>query len=220
MFPLHDNIRSRRFPFVNYAIILVNILVFAKELSFAERAALDQFIFSHALVPARFMADPIAHLPELFTAMFMHGGWGHIIGNMWFLHIFGDNMEDNLGHARYLLYYLVTGIGAAVAQLMASPSSALPMLGASGAIAGVLGGYIVLYPGARVLTFFVFVMFVRFVEVPAFFFLGLWFLVQMANGLGSLSQEAVRGEVGGVAWWAHAGGFAAGFLSILFFRRR
>jgi membrane associated rhomboid family serine protease len=220
MFPLHDNIRSHRFPFVNYAIIVLNFLVFFKELQLAHVNQLDSFMSTFALIPARLMQDPVLHIQNIVTAMFLHGGWGHVIGNMWFLHVFGDNVEDNLGHVRYLFFYLLMGFGAAATQIAASPHSQLPMVGASGAIAGVLGAYIVLYPGARVLTFFVFIFFVRFIEVPAFFFLGLWFLVQALNGVGSLSVSAARGDVGGVAWWAHAGGFAAGFLSIPFFRRK
>lgn len=220
MFPIRDNIPSRTFPFVNYAFMVVNILVFLYEWQIAQVGQLEPFVFAHGLVPSRFSADPIGEWINVFSSMFMHGSWGHLISNMWFLYVFGDNVEDNMGHVRYFFYYLLMGIGAAAAQIFANPASQLPMVGASGAIAGVLGGYFVLYPHARVLTFFVFVVFVRMVEIPAFFYLGIWFLSQTANGVGALTQAAERGEMGGVAWWAHAGGFASGFLGIFFFRKR
>jgi membrane associated rhomboid family serine protease len=152
--------------------------------------------------------------------MFLHGGWAHVLGNMWFLYVFGDNVEDNLGPLAYLFFYLLVGAGAAATQLLSNPQSGLPMIGASGAIAGVLGAYFVLYPRARVLTFFIFIFFVRFIEIPAFFYLGIWFLMQAINGVGSISAIATRGDTGGVAWWAHAGGFASGFVLIPFFKRR
>lgn len=220
MFPLRDNVPSSRIPFVNYALIIINVLVFIKEAQLASANLLEPFIQAHALIPVRFLADPVAHFPDVIKAMFLHGSWGHLIGNMWFLYIFGDNVEDVLGHVTYFFYYLLMGIGAAAVQVMASQHSQLPMVGASGAIAGILGSYIVLYPHARVMTFFVFVFFVRLVEVPAFLFLGLWFIMQAVNGVGALSVQAARGEMGGVAWWAHAGGFAAGFLAIPFFKWR
>jgi membrane associated rhomboid family serine protease len=218
LFPLRDNIPSRRFPFVNYLIIIANVFIFVKEMQLAQTGGLEKFIFSHGLIPARFMQDPLLHLTDIFTSMFLHGGWAHVIGNMWFLYIFGDNVEDNLGHIRYFFYYLLMGVGAALTQVFAGPQSQLPMVGASGAIAGILGSYCVLYPTARVETFFVLVIFVRVVEIPAFFFLGFWFLVQMLNGVGSLTSS-LRGDMGGVAWWAHAGGFISGFVGILLFRR-
>lgn len=219
MFPIRDSTPSRTFPFVNYLLILANAAVFVLELRLDAAGQLERFIFHYGLIPARFFADPVGQLPFVFTSMFVHAGWMHVIGNMWFLHVFGDNVEDNLGHGRYLIYYLVVGFCAAAAQASVSAGSSLPMVGASGAIAGVLGGYIVLYPRARILTFFVFIIFVRFFEVPAFFFLGLWFVVQAVNGVGTISNAA-RAEMGGVAWWAHASGFVAGFLAILAFRRR
>ncbi len=220
MFPLRDSVPSRRFPFVNYFLILSNLFIFVKEVQFAQAGTLDALMKSYSLIPAHFINDPVVHLREVFTAMFLHGSWGHVIGNMWFLYIFGDNVEDNLGHGRYLFYYLLMGVGAAIGQIAAAPHSTLPMIGASGAIAGVLGGYIVLYPRARVLTFFIFVIFVRFIEVPAYLFLGLWFVMQALNGVGSLTVQAAHGEMGGVAWWAHAGGFLAGFVFIPFFKRK
>lgn len=181
--------------------------------------ALDPFILQHGLVPSRFLSDPMGQLPTVFYSMFLHGSWMHVLGNMWFLYIFGDNVEDSVGHVPYLFYYLLMGIGAAAAQIAANPDGKLPMVGASGAIAGILGSYIVLHPHARVQTLFPIFIFIRIIEVPAYFFLGLWFLVQAVNGLGSVSALASRGEMGGIAWWAHAGGFLAGFVSIWFFRR-
>ncbi len=220
MFPLRDSVPTRRFPFVNYALIAINIAIFIKELQFSNAGLLEKFIAQYGLVPVRFFNDPVIGLPTLFSSMFLHGGWGHVLGNMWFLHVFGDNVEDNLGHVRYFFYYLLMGFGAAAAQLAANPQSALPMVGASGAIAGVLGGYFILHPRARVLTLIPIFIFIRLIEIPAFFFLGIWFLMQTVNGVGSLSTQVMRGDVGGVAWWAHAGGFAAGFMGIWIFRRR
>jgi membrane associated rhomboid family serine protease len=220
MFPLRDNVRSGRFPLVNWIFIAANLMVFLYEVQLERVGQLEPFIQTFGLVPERFLLDPTARLPEIFSSMFLHGSWGHVISNMWFLLIFGDNVEDAMGHARYFFFYLLMGFGAAAAQLAANPASQLPMVGASGAVAGILGAYFFLHPHARVLTLVVFVMFVRLVEIPAFFFLGIWFLTQTIAGVGTLSQQAVRGDMGGVAWWAHAGGFAAGFLFIHLFRRR
>jgi len=150
----------------------------------------------------------------------MHGSWGHVIGNMWFLYIFGDNVEDRVGHFRYFFYYLLMGVGAALAQLYANPASHLPMVGASGAIAGILGSYFILFPKARIETIFVFIIFIQVIEIPAFFYLGYWFLIQALNGVGSLAVGIKRGDMGGVAWWAHAGGFLSGFLAIHFFKKK
>lgn len=220
MFPIRDNIPSRTFPFVNYLLIAVNIAVFVYEVKLVQAGLLEAFIFEFGLIPRQFWGGPLENVRDVFSSMFLHGSWGHVLSNMWFLYIFGDNVEDKLGHVRYFIYYILVGCGAAAAQLYMAKGSALPMVGASGAIAGVLGGYFIMFPGARVLTFFLFFYFIRFIEIPAFFFLGLWFLVQMINGAGSLAVDVARGDVGGVAWWAHAGGFAAGFLFINFFRRR
>lgn len=219
MFPLRDSVSSRRTPYVNYALIVINLLVFFKEHQLYTRGLLEPFIFSYGLVPVYFFSSPVQHLPDIFSSMFLHGSWGHVLGNMWFLYIFGDNVEDNMGHTRYFFYYLLMGVGAAAAQLWANPASEIPMVGASGAIAGILGSYFVLYPHARVLTAVPIFYFIRLVDIPAFFFLGIWFLIQALNGVGSLTT-VTRGDVGGVAWWAHAGGFVAGFLFIWFFRRR
>jgi membrane associated rhomboid family serine protease len=220
MFPIRDNIPHRRFPFVNYLIVFLNVLVFLYEVKLNDVNQLQPFLLTYGLVPARFFHSPTLYFPDIFTAMFLHASWMHVIGNMWFLLIFGNNIEDAVGHVRYVFYYLLMGFGAAAAQLAAAPASQLPMIGASGAIAGVLGGYFILYPRAKVLTLFVFIFFIRFIEVPAYFFLGFWFLSQAISGLGALSAQAMKGDTGGVAWWAHAGGFAAGFIGINIFRKR
>ena len=219
MFPIRDNIPSRRIPVVNYLIVVINVVVFFNEIRLEDIGSLHEFLNAYGLVPARFFDAPALYFPDILTSMFLHGGWAHIISNMWFLLIFGDNVEDALGHVRYIFFYLLVGVGAAAAQLAANPAGTLPMIGASGAIAGILGGYFVLYPKARVLAAVPIFYFIRLIEIPAFFFLGIWFLMQTINGLGALSMEAVRGEMGGVAWWAHAGGFAAGFAAIFVFRR-
>ncbi len=220
MFPIRDNITARHFPFVNYLLIGINLAIFFWEAQLSSQGRLDAFLKLYALVPAAFFSDPVMHIPTIFTAMFLHGGWAHVLGNMWFLYVFGDNVEDNLGSLSYLVFYLLVGAGAAAVQLVSNPQSVLPMIGASGAIAGVLGAYFVLYPKARVLTFFIFIFFIRFIEIPAFFYLGIWFLMQAVNGVGSISAMATRGDTGGVAWWAHAGGFASGFILIPFFKKR
>jgi membrane associated rhomboid family serine protease len=149
--------------------------------------------------------------------MFLHGGWLHILGNMWFLHIFGDNIEDRLGHIKYLFFYLLSGIGAAFTQVALNPASGVPMVGASGAIAGVMGAYVFLYPRARIVTLIPIIVFLQVIELPAFVFLGLWFVLQIFSGLTSLGIGA---DAGGVAWWAHIGGFAAGALLLVVLGRR
>lgn len=208
MLPLRDNIRSRRWPVVNLLIILINVAVFVHYFSMSERA-LEHFILTWSVVPERFWGalDRPALLPlqvaTLFSGMFMHGGLLHIAGNMWFLWIFGDNVEDQLGHLRYLIFYLTTGLIASASELFAAPHSAIPMLGASGAVAGVLGAYLWWYPRARVQTLVSIIIFLQFIELPAVLFLGLWFLMQI---LGSLGGE------GGVAWYAHIFGFLGGLL--------
>lgn len=220
MFPLRDNVPSRRVPIVNLSLIVINLLIFVHEVRLLQSGLLEAFIFEHGLVPGRFLSSPAVYWPTIFSSMFLHGSWMHVIGNMWFLFIFGDNVEDSMGPLRYLVYYVLMGLGAAAVQMAANPASTLPMVGASGAIAGILGSYIVLHPHARVETLFVIVIFLRVIELPAYFFLGYWFLIQAINGLGTISTMAERGEMGGVAWWAHAGGFLTGFLSIWFFRTR
>jgi membrane associated rhomboid family serine protease len=207
MFPLRDVIPSRTTPIVTYLLIAINAVVFFYEVALAPRS-FDAFIAAHALVPAHVTPGTI------LTSMFLHSGWMHIIGNMWSLWIFGDNVEDRLGHLRYLGFYLGAGVIAALTQVWMGGPTLIPMLGASGAIAGVMGAYLVLFPKSRVQVLVVFFV-ISIVEVPAVFFLGVWFLMQMLSGIGSLGAEAV----GGVAFWAHLGGFLTGVASVKLLER-
>jgi membrane associated rhomboid family serine protease len=201
MFPVSDVIPSRTAPVVTVGLIIVNALVFLYQLALPD-VGLEQFVGAYAVVPAWFW------WPSLFTSQFLHSGWMHILWNMVYLWIFGDNVEDRLGHFQYLLFYLGTGAVAAVLQILFNPFSAVPMLGASGAIAAVMGAYFVLYPQSRVLTAIFLIFFFDLVEIPAIFFLGIWFLLQLINGIGSLGVANAAG--GGTAFWAHIGGFAVG----------
>lgn len=202
MFPLSDVIPSRSTPFVTIGLIIINVVVFVHELLLPP-GALEEFMLRYALIPAWFS------WPTVFTSMFLHSGLWHVVPNMLYLWIFGDNVEDRLGHGRYLAFYLFAGVVAAVAQLAINPYSTIPMVGASGAIAGVMGAYFVLYPQSRVLTAVLILFFVDLVEIPAIFFLGLWFLLQLLSGVGSLVTNSAGG---GVAFFAHIGGFVAGLL--------
>ncbi|HUM12941.1 MAG TPA: rhomboid family intramembrane serine protease [Myxococcaceae bacterium] len=212
IFPLRDSVRSSTWPVVVVGLVVVNALVFLYELSLGSQ--LDAFIQVFGFVPRRFFGweqaggaplDPWRFVP-LLTANFLHGGWLHIIGNMWFLSVFGDNVEDRFGHLRFLFFYLFCGACSMLIQGWVLPTSQVPAVGASGAIAGVLGAYLVLYPGARVLGL-VFIFFT--IELPAVVFLGLWFVSQLLNGTASLSPGA-GAAASGVAWWAHVGGFVVG----------
>ena len=216
MIPLRDANPSRGVPIVTLALIALNCLVFFYELALPP-AGLEQLVFTFGMVPAKLMAFPTdpgvsfgdATLPFL-TSMFLHGGWLHLIGNMWFLWIFGDNVEDYLGHVRFLLFYLLCGLAASVAHLAFNLNSTIPTLGASGAIAGVLGAYLLLFPGARILTL-VPVFFVWLMELPAYVILIYWFALQLLQGTATLAESAPGG---GVAWWAHVGGFVAGLILV------
>ncbi len=217
MFPLKDTARSRSLPLVTWLIIGVNIGVFLFEASLGPRQ-LDRFIRAYGLVPLRFMRDfGPDQIATIFSSMFLHGGWFHVISNMWALFLFGDNVEDRMGHGRYLIFYFLCGTVAAMAQLFVAPDSSLPMVGASGALAGVLGAYLVLFPGERVITFVPIFFLPWFVEIPALFYLGFWFISQLFNGLFALGVPAVYG---GVAWWAHIGGFTTGLLLVKLFEQR
>jgi len=209
MIPLRDVIPSRTRPVVTIALIAANAAVFLLQQSLSP-AGFERFILTWGLVPAQFSVHTV------FTSMFLHGGWMHVVGNMLYLWIFGDNVEDRLGHGRFLAFYLLCGTAAALLQVAFSPGSRMPMIGASGAIAGVLGAYLVMFPRSRILTLVPIFVFVQIVEIPAIFFLGIWFLLQLLSGVGSLVQPA---DVGGVAFWAHAGGFVAGLLLVAPFRR-
>jgi membrane associated rhomboid family serine protease len=221
MIPLRDNIPSKRLAFVSWLLILANIYVFYKEITLPSAAKLEEFMRLYAIIPKNLWSDFGGQAHHLVTATFLHGGWMHLISNMLFLYIFGDNVEDMLGHWKFLVFYLLTGIFANVGQAFLSPTSLIPMIGASGAIAGVLGAYFYFYPHARVITLIPIFVFFTIREVPAFIFLGLWFLLQTLNGVGSLATEyGARASMGGVAWWAHIGGFVAGLLLSPVFGKR
>ena len=211
MIPLRDVIPSRTFPFFTVSFIVLNSIAFLFELSLPERA-LEQFIFIYGVVPARF------DVVSVFTSMFLHGGWAHFIGNMLFLWIFGDNVEDRLGHARFVVFYLLCGAAAVVAHVFMNPASMIPTIGASGAIAGVMGAYFVLYPHSRVLALVPLFIVFEVIEVPAILFLGLWFLMQFFYGVGSIGAQSGV-EAGGVAFWAHIAGFVVGMAGVLVLRK-
>jgi membrane associated rhomboid family serine protease len=209
MIPLRDVIPSRTVPVVTIGLIAANALVFVFQLSLPDRE-LRALFYTYGLVPAAF------DWPTLVTSMFLHAGWLHIIANMWFLWIFGDNVEDRMGHGRYLVFYLLCGVAAALGQAVIDPESSKPMVGASGAIAGVMGAYFVLYPRSRILTLLPILFFIQIVEVPAIVFLGLWFVFQLFSGVGSV---AAHSQAGGVAVWAHVAGFVFGLIGVFLFRR-
>jgi membrane associated rhomboid family serine protease len=204
-------------PIVNVILIVANVLMFFFELSLGSR--LESFVMAAAFVPARYTSGGLSlgelgpGLGSALVSMFLHGGWGHLLGNMLFLWIFGDNVEDRLGHVRYLIFYLLSGYAATFAHLWAGPGSTVPAIGASGAISGVLGAYLFLHPKARVQTLLILGFFIRLIYVPAWVFLPLWFLIQLFSGAASLGARAA--ETGGVAWFAHIGGFIAGPLLLL-----
>jgi membrane associated rhomboid family serine protease len=210
MIPLRDIIPSRTTPFVTIALIGLNTLAFLYELSLGDEV--DRFIRSWGLVPAEYS------VVTLFTSMFLHGGVLHVAGNMLYLWIFGDNVEDRMGHGRFVVFYLGCGAAAALAQVYVSPESLVPMVGASGAIAGVMGAYFVLYPHSRIVTLVPLFIFIQVIEVPAILFLGIWFLMQFLSGIGSIA-DAADGARGGIAFWAHAAGFVAGLAGVAFFKR-
>lgn len=210
MFPVRDTIQSRSFPIMNTFIIVVNVLVFLFE-GLLPQVTLEQFFLTFGLVPAGItIFNPLTWIP-LVTALFLHGGWFHLISNVWTLFIFGDNVEDRMGSGRYLAFYLLAGMAAGLFQVFFSVDPLVPTIGASGAIAGVLGAYFILYPRAKVLTFIPVFILPWFVNIPAFIYLGIWFVSQLSSGLVSLGAV---GQFGGVAWWAHIGGFVFGLLMV------
>jgi membrane associated rhomboid family serine protease len=212
MIPLRDVIPSRTTPYVTVAIIALNALVFFYQFSLGP--GVEEFILYFGLIPAAFSWVAV------FTSMFLHGGFLHFGGNMLYLWIFGDNVEDRMGHGRFLVFYLLCGVAAALAQTIAVPDSVVPMVGASGAIAGVMGAYFVLYPRSRIVTLVPIFLFIQIIEVPAIFFLGFWFLLQLLSGVGSIATATGGEPAGGIAFWAHAAGFVAGLSGVLVFRRR
>jgi membrane associated rhomboid family serine protease len=223
MIPIRDDTPRFHPPYVTYFLIAFNLIIYAFE-STIDRDSLRLLIDQLGVVPVHIVRlfegtgrlDAISALTPILTSMFLHGSWPHVIGNMWFLWIFGDNIEDYLGHFRYLIFYLVSGITAAAAQILLTPTSRIPTVGASGAIAGVLGAYFLLYPRARVLTWFP-IFFVFY--LPAWVMLGYWFALQFLSGAASTIASS-RPDSGGIAFWAHVGGFVAGAGLIKLFPRR
>jgi len=216
MIPIRDTIASKNYPVVNYTLISINVVFFLFELS--QGANLDRFLYIYGLVPARYSMPQISsyfttgqQLLSLLSFMFLHGGFWHLLGNMWFLYIFGDNIEDRLGPFRYLVFYLLCGITSGLSHLLLNLHSNMPTIGASGAIAGVMGAYLVLHPHSKILTLIPIIFIPWFIEIPAFFFLGFWFVLQFLNATGS------HGNLGGIAWWAHIGGFVFGIVYLKIF---
>jgi rhomboid family protein len=219
MIPIRDQIQSKSYPVITRAIIGVNILVFLYQMMQGEN--IERFIYTYGLVPARYSVPEVAsHFSSaeqvfaLFSFMFLHGGFLHLLGNMWFLHIFGDNVEDRMGSTRFLLFYLLCGWVSGFAHLWSNWASAVPTIGASGAIAGVMGAYLILFPKARIITLIPIFFIPYFIEIPAVVFLGIWFLFQFFYA----SLTGPEGG-GGIAWWAHIGGFVFGMIAVKLFSR-
>ncbi|MBI4533136.1 MAG: rhomboid family intramembrane serine protease [Candidatus Melainabacteria bacterium] len=220
MFPVRDTTPSRNAPIVNWLIIAVNIIVFLYEVSLSDHT-LEQLLTTLGLVPARFAHHfGVGQMLTVFSSMFLHGGFAHIIGNMWFLHIFGDNVEDRMGHLRYLVFYLVSGVAAAMLQVAVAPQANVPMIGASGAIAGILGAYWRFFPNATVITMVPTFVVPSFIEVKAVFYLAFWFVFQFLTGMLALGGAQSGHLEGGVAWWAHIGGFIVGLILAQVFARQ
>jgi membrane associated rhomboid family serine protease len=219
--PLKDKNPTHRVPVVNIALIVANIAVFLYEVSLGPR--IEQFFLTFGVVPSDIVESftsgrfRIGAVSTFLTSMFLHGGWLHLAGNMLYLWVFGDNVEDKLGHGRYLVFYVVCGLAASLLHVFIAPSSSMPTVGASGAISGILGAYLFMFPRARVVTVIPIFFFLQIAELPALVVLGFWFVMQFFNGLISLGYET--GGMGGVAWWAHVGGFVAGLILILPFRK-
>ncbi len=224
MIPLKDTIPRIGFPFMTWLLIATNGIIFVFEISIPKDLLLRLF-YHFGLVPAKYTYPswaiihglPFDDYLSFFTNMFLHGGWLHIIGNMWFLYLFGSRVEEHMGHARFLVFYLLAGIAASAAYFAIDIHSKIPEFGASGAIAGVMGAYMVMFPKARILTLIPIFFLPFFIQVSAFVYVGYWFLLQIVSGTLSFASQSSQG---GVAWWAHVGGFAAGILLLPFFRRK
>ena len=211
MIPLRDTVPTKNYPVVNTTIIGLNVIIFLYQLT--QSVGLERFIYIYGLVPARYSVPQISayftafqQVFSFFSFMFLHGGIWHLVGNMWSLYIFGDNVEDRLGPLRYLAFYIICGLASGLSHLLLNLNSNVPTIGASGAIAGVMGAYFILHPRARILTLIPIIFIPYFLEIPASFFLGIWFVLQFINAAGS------HGQASGVAWWAHIGGFVFGIL--------
>jgi len=215
MIPIRDQIPTRRVPVVNYLLIAANIIAFI--IMWLAGSGQEALVYQFALIPANFLANiNAANVTDIFTSMFMHGGLAHLAGNMLYLWIFGDNVEDRLGRFGYLVFYLVGGVIASLTHVLTNPGSQIPTVGASGAIAAVLGAYLVMFPQSRVVTFIPLGFFMRLTLLPASIVLGLWFVLQLFSGFLSLGGP----DVGGVAFWAHIGGFVSGVVLGLLFGKR
>lgn len=222
MIPIKDTVSSQTYPYINIGLILVNVGIFFYELSLG--SGLTRFLYAYGLIPYRFfylssLESPylLAQYSPFFSSLFIHGGWLHIIGNILYLWIFGDNVEDRMGHFRYLIFYLLCGISAGFMHSYLNPNSAVPAVGASGAISGVMGAYLILYPQARIITLVPLFFFFAFIRIPAFIFIGLWFIFQLFSGTLSL---LIRGAIReGIGWWAHIGGFLSGIGLVFLFKK-
>jgi rhomboid family protein len=208
MIPIRDANPTNRVAKATLALIAINVVVWLLELSQESSQGFNEFVSQWAIVPAQLLDRPLAEAPTILTSMFMHGSWGHLLGNMLYLWIFGDNIEERLGTVRYVTFYLLGGFVAALVQVMFAPDSRIPLVGASGAIAGVMGGYVLLYPRARIITLVGYWT----TQLPAVIVLGFWFILQFFGGFGSL--DSMGAEQAGVAFFAHIGGFVAGLLLI------
>ncbi len=221
MIPLRDKNPTKRFPYVNICLIVINVAVFAYEVW--QGNALAEFIREFSVVPADIFSSVQRHaffetsFRGIFTSMFLHAGWLHLGGNMLYLWVFGDNIEDKLGHLRYIFFYLICGVASTALYVYVDPHSTVPTIGASGAISGILGAYILFFPKAKILTLIPIFIFLQFIELPAIVVIGLWFVLQFFSGLASLGYQTAGS--GGIAWWAHIGGFVAGLILILPMRK-
>ena len=216
MIPIRDTIPSKNYPVVNHCIIGINVVLYLVQM--AQGPDLNRFVYIYGLVPARYSIPQITsyfttgqQFFSLLSFMFLHGGFWHLLGNMWSLYIFGDNVEDRLGPLRYIVFYLLCGITSGLSHLIFNLNSNIPTIGASGAIAGVMGAYLILHPNAKILTLIPIIFIPWFIEIPAFFFLGFWFVLQFINAAVS------HGGIGGIAWWAHIGGFIFGIIFLKLF---
>lgn len=220
MIPLRDTTKSAGFPFVNFTLIIICALTFLYEVSLGRNMIV--FIYEYGLIPADvFSSSPNTGFYDrsypFFSSMFLHGGWLHLIGNMLFLYIFGDNVEGRMGHFKYLVFYIICGLAAAVFQFVTNINSDIPMVGASGAISGVLGAYITFYPRSKILTLVPIFFFIQLIHIPAAVFIFIWFIIQFLSGVSTLG---VPKETGGIAFWAHIGGFVAGLILARFFEKK